>query len=123
MIKPYLSNLLFFYLAHSLDWSHYSQQCYDFDDFEHGRPERRKQRIEMFIPSYIRHRILINEWGCTMNSIMKAKKEVKQVQERRNRTACQPHWKLKTLEYLEMTRRGLKNAVCTVVQKVKVACQ
>ena len=88
----------------SIDWCHYPQQYYDFEDFEDGRPESRS-RSEMKIPSRIRHRMLQSDWGCSMQSIMAAAKEAKEIQESRNKTARQSERSIKTEERMEMTCR------------------
>ena len=92
----------------SMDWCHYPQQYYEFDDFEEGRPEPRG-RSEMQIPSRIRHQMLCCDWGCSMQSIMAAAKETKHIRELRNKTATQSDRSFKKEERLEMTGRILKS--------------
>jgi hypothetical protein len=92
-----------------MDWCHYPQQYYDFGDFVEGRPEARG-RSEMHIPSSIRHQMLCSEWGCSMQSLMTAAQETKEIRELRNKTASQSDWSFKIEQRMEMTRRRLKSA-------------
>ena len=92
----------------SMDWCHYPQQYYEFDDFEEGRAEPRG-RCEMQIPGSIRHQMLCCDWGCSMQSIMAATKETNRIRELRNKTATQSDRSFKKEECLEMIGRRLKS--------------
>ena len=93
----------------SIDWCHYPQQYYDINDFEGGHPGRRK-RSEMCMPSEVRHKMLVNDWGCSMKSIMEASKERKDIAELRKKSASQSKLSFKTEERMELIKNTfLKN--------------
>ena len=95
-----------------MDWHHLSQQHYDFDDFQEGRPQPRG-RHNMQIPSRIRHQMLLCDWGCSMQSIISAAKETKHIRELRNKTTSKLDWNFEREERMEKTRRNFETVFLT----------
>ena len=97
----------------SIDWDYYPSQGYktiSIDDYEESRP-RRRNRLGLRIPHEERHRMLREDWGVPLVTILETATKVKRIRMQRRRTAIQPDALFVAEDLVESTFRKWKRIV------------